>query len=75
MLKRNRALVDMCDVLLAVYEKDGRRMAGLFSLRGEAALVRFPAPNGVYHDCITGRPVEIYENQLATDGQPLILEL
>ena len=63
------------DVLLAVYEQNGRRVAGLFSLRGASALVRFPAPNGVYHDSITGRPVEIYENQLATDGQPLILEL
>ena len=59
------------DVLLAVYEQNGRRVAGLFSLRGASALVRFPAPN----DSITGRPVEIYENQLATDGQPLILEL
>ena len=56
-------------------EQNGRRVAGLFSLRGASALVRFPAPNGVYHDSITGRPVEIYENQLATDGQPLILEL
>ena len=63
------------DVLLAVYEQNGRRVAGLFSLRGASALVHFPAPNGVYHDSITGRPVEIYENQLATDGQPLILEL
>ena len=62
-------------MLLAVYEQNGRRVAGLFSFRGESALVRFPAPNGVYHDRITGRPVEIYENQLATDGQPLILEL
>ena len=59
-------------MLLAVYEQNGRRVAGLFSLRGASALVRFPAPNGVYHDSITGRPVEIYENQLATDGQPLI---
>ena len=68
-------LVKTIDVLLAVYEQNGRRVAGLFSLRGASALVRFPAPNGVYHDSITGRPVEIYENQLATDGQPLILEL
>ena len=61
------------DVLLAVYEKDGRRMAGLFSLRGESALVRFPAPNGVYQNCIDGSPVEIYEEQLAIHGEPIVL--
>ena len=61
------------DVLLAVYEKDGRRMAGLFSLRGESALVRFPAPNGVYRNCIDGSPVEIYEEQLAIHGEPIVL--
>ena len=63
------------DVLLAVYEKDGRRMAGLFSLRGESALVRFPAPNGVYQNCIDGSPVEIYEEQLAIGGEPIVLSL
>ena len=63
------------DVLLAVYEKDGRRMAGLFSLRGESALVRFPAPNGVYQNCIDGSPVEIYEEQLAVGGEPIVLSL
>ena len=63
------------DVLLAVYEKDGRRMAGLFSLRGESALVRFPAPNGVYQNCIDGSPVEIYEEQLAINGEPIVLAL
>ena len=63
------------DVLLAVYEQDGRRLAGLFSLRGRPALVSFPAPNGVYRDLIAGRPVEIFENQLSTDGSPIVLEL
>ena len=63
------------DVLLAVYEQDGRRMAGLFSLRGSPALVRFPAPNGVYQNLIDGSPVEIFENQLSTGGSPIVLEL
>ena len=31
---------------VAVYEQNGRRVAGLFSLRGASALVRFPAPSG-----------------------------
>jgi len=50
-------------------------MAGLFSLRGESALVRFPAPNGVYRNCIDGSPVEIYEEQLAIGGEPIVLSL
>ena len=62
------------DVLLAVYEQDGRRLAGLFSLRGEPALVTFPAENGVYRNLIDGSAVELYENQLATNGEPVILE-
>lgn len=62
------------DVLLAVYEQDGRRLAGLFSLRGAAALVTFPAENGVYRNLIDGSAVEIFENQLATNGEPIILE-
>ena len=62
------------DVLLVVYEQDGRRLAGLFSLRGEAALVTFPAENGVYRNLIDGSAVEIFENQLATNGEPIILE-
>ena len=63
------------DVLLAVYEQDGKRLAGLFSLRGEAALAAFPAENGVYRNLIDGSAVELYENQLATDGEPIILAL
>ena len=63
------------DVLLAVYEQDGRRVAGLFSLRGKPALVTFPAPNGVYQNLIDGSPVEIFENQLSTGGSPIVLEL
>ena len=61
-------------MLLAVYEQDGRRLAGLFSLRGESALVTFPAENGVYRNLIDGSAVELYENQLATNGEPIILE-
>ena len=63
------------DVLLALYAHEGRRVAGLFSLRGEPALVTLSAPNGVYRNAIDGSSVEIYENQLATAGEPIILEL
>lgn len=63
------------DVLLAVYEQDGRRVAGLFSLRGRPALVTFPAPNGVYQNLIDGSLVEIFENQLSTGGSPIVLGL
>ena len=62
-------------MLLAVYEQDGRRVAGLFSLRGKPALVTFPAPNGVYQNLIDGSLVEIFENQLSTGGSPIVLEL
>lgn len=63
------------DVLLAEHSRGGRRMLGVFSLRGESALVSVNVPDGVYRNEIDGANVEIYEGMLRTDGEPIIAEI
>lgn len=63
------------DVLLAERSRGGRRMLGIFSLRGESALVNVCAPDGIYRNEIDGAIVEIYEGMLRTDGEPIIAEI
>lgn len=63
------------DVLLAEHSRGGRRMLGIFSLRGESALVNVCAPDGIYRNEIDGAIVEIYEGMLRTDGEPIIAEI
>lgn len=62
------------DVVLAEYRLGTRRLLGLFSLRAESALCAVPVSNGTYRNLLGGAPVEVYEQQLATDGRPLIFE-
>lgn len=62
------------DVVLAEYRLGTRRLVGLFSLRAESALCAVPVSNGTYRNLLGGSPVEVYEQQLATDGSPLIFE-
>lgn len=63
------------DVLLAEHSRGGRRMLGIFSLRGESALVNVCAPDGIYRNEIDGAIVEIYEGMPRTDGEPIIAEI
>ena len=61
------------DVMLAVHEKDGKKLIGVFSLRGEASLVEVWLPDGQYEDLITGDLVEVYGGRLSTDGSPVVI--
>lgn len=63
------------DVLLAEHSRGGRRMLGVFSLRGESAFVSVNVPDGIYRNLIDGASVEIYEGMLRTDGEPIIAEI
>lgn len=63
------------DVLVAEYVSQQRRLVGVFSLRGQSSLLSLPAQNGTYVNLIDGSSVEIYENQLAVNGKPIIFEL
>ena len=74
------------DILMGIYtenkhspfDKTGRRLAGIFSLRGESGSIRVDqlgVPDGVYHDLINGGSVEVNMGQTYTDGYPFIFEI
>ncbi|MFR4035220.1 MAG: hypothetical protein ACLTZF_08940 [Oscillospiraceae bacterium] len=61
-------------MLLAVYERTVSAWRSVQPARRVGACP-LPAPNGVYRNCIDGSPVEIYEEQLAVGGEPIVLSL
>lgn len=61
------------DVLLAVHEKEGHKLVGLFSLRGEAAFADVDLPDGVYDNALGGAPVKITGGKLCTKGSPIVI--
>ncbi len=63
------------DLLLAVHERGGEKLVGLFSLRGEAGLIGVDLPDGTYCDLLSGGEVEIRAGKLGSQGEPLIFEV
>lgn len=63
------------DIALAYYEKDGRRLVGVFSLRGEAGLLGVDLPDGRYENLLDGGIVEIRAGRLGCSGEPMIFEV
>ena len=63
------------DIALAAYEKDGRRLVGVFSLRGEQSLLGVDLPDGQYENYLTGKMVEIRAGRLGCNGEPMIFEV
>jgi len=61
------------DILVAQHAKNGRRIVGVFSVRGESGLVEVALPNGTYENLLGGT-VEIHDGYLATAGQPIIVK-
>ena len=62
------------EILRAYHRKDGRRLTGVFSLRGESALISVDAPDGQYVNLIDGGGVEVCAGRLACKGEPIIFE-
>ena len=63
------------DVLCAAYRRDMRCLAGVFSLRGESALIPVYVPDGEYVNLVDGGGVEVYAGKLACRGEPIIFEV
>lgn len=63
------------EILLATHRKGSRLLLGVFSLRGESALVEVNAPEGVYRNEIDGGSVEIFDGMLRSGGEPIIIEI
>ena len=62
------------EILYAAHSKGKEQLVGVFSLRGENALVRVQAPDGHYVNLIDRTPVEVYEGKLPCVGKPIIFE-
>lgn len=62
------------DVVLAVHDTAGQKMVGIFSLRGECALVKAEVPDGIYENLITGDPIEVHAGVISTNGEPIIFK-
>ena len=65
------------DVLCAVHTKGDRRLVGVFSAQGTAALVRVGefAPDGNYENLLDGSRVEVAGGCLSCRGEPVVLEV
>ena len=62
------------DILCASHTKNDKGLLGIFSVRGEGALISVPLSEGIYTDLITGHTVEVHRGKLYCDGRPLIIE-
>lgn len=63
------------DILLAVHEKNGKKLIGVFTLRGNAALVDVGLPDGQYENLLTGEVAEVYDGCLGIGTEPVILRI
>lgn len=63
------------DIALACHEKDGKRLMGVFSLRGECGLLRVDLPDGRYENLLNGETVELRAGHLGCNGEPMIFEV
>ena len=63
------------EILRACHSAGGRRLTGVFSLRGESSLIPADAPDGRYVNLIDGSGIEVYAGRLASKGEPMIFEL
>lgn len=62
------------DVLRAIYRKGGRKLTGVFSVKGEAAPVRVDAPDGWYEDLLNGGRLEVRGGLFSCSGLPAVFE-
>lgn len=69
------------EVILARHELNAgvtalqKTAIGIFSTTGRAQALQVDLPDGMYHDAITGRRVDVFEKTVACTGEPVILFL
>ncbi|MCR5670604.1 MAG: alpha-amylase [Butyrivibrio sp.] len=63
------------NVLKAIHSRNGKKIVGIFSMKGQAGLVPINAPDGKYVNRIDGRSIEILHGYISIDGEPIIINL
>ena len=62
------------DIIAAEYAQGGQRLVGIFSTRGNAAVLHTDLPAGVYRSLLDGSEVHVENGFLCCEGEPLIFE-
>ncbi|MBD5522714.1 MAG: alpha-amylase [Lachnospiraceae bacterium] len=63
------------DIIYAVHHAQDHQLSGIFSMRGESALVPVNVPDGRYINLVDGSSIEVYEGKLPCHGKPIIFEV
>ena len=63
------------DILYACHRAGKDRLVGIFSLRGEHALISANVPDGCYRNLIDGKEIEVAAGKLPCCGKPVIFEV
>lgn len=69
---RVRALAG--DILYAVHQSGGRRLTGIFSLKGNCGLIPVDVPDGIYCNLADGGRTEVKFGRVGCQGEPIIFE-
>lgn len=62
------------DVLYSTHWKNGYVLAGVFSVRGEMALLSVDAPDGRYVNLLNDEEIEIHGGKMPCAGEPIVFE-
>ena len=63
------------DILYAVHESGGKRLAGIFSARGERGPVHVALPDGQYENLLDGGRLEVKHGLFSCRGVPAVFEV
>ncbi len=62
------------NIIKAIHSRNGRKVIGIFSLKGEECLVPINLPDGNYINKINGVGVDVLHGYISINGEPIILE-
>ncbi|SEA31113.1 Glycosidase [Lachnospiraceae bacterium NK3A20] len=81
-IKKNALLMDSRyevralprNILYATHRAEHHQLTGIFSLRGEASVLKVNIPDGCYENMINGAPVEVHAEKITCKGEPIVIE-
>ena len=62
------------DVLVALHDRKGKKLVGIFCVGGKDAVVQVPLADGDYRELISGETVTVTDGYVRTPGTPMILK-
>ena len=63
------------DILYASYRSKGKRLVGIFSLKGSRGPVAVEAPDGIYANLAGAGSVEVKFSRISCQGEPIVFEV